>query len=363
MGHRTPLYNEHVRHGAKIVDFAGWDMPLHYGSQIEEHQLVRRAAGMFDVSHMTVSDVGGARASDFLRRMFANDVARLDAGKALYTCMLNEDGGVIDDLIVYRLNAQHYRLITNAATRDKDLAWLARHAEEFGVALDARAEYALIAVQGPHARDKVHAVLKDAAVRAAVAALGTFRAVQAGPLFVSRTGYTGEDGYEILLPAAQAPAFWSALYEAGVKPVGLGARDTLRLEAGMALYGSDMDETVTPLECGLAWTVAWNPPDRAFIGRARLEADRARPARKSIGLVLREGGVLRAHQQVYLGERAVGEITSGSYSPFLQCSVALARVSSDVADQCTVDVRGRRLAVQVVTPPFVRHGKSCITPL
>jgi len=361
MGHRTPLYAEHVRHGAKIVDFAGWDMPLHYGSQIEEHQQVRSDAGMFDVSHMTVTDVSGARSTDFLRHLLPNDVARLDAGKALYTCMLNENGGVIDDLIVYRLNAQHYRLITNAATRDKDLAWLARHAAEFGVTLDPHKDYALIAVQGPHARDKVHAVLKDAATRAAVAALGTFRSVQAGPLFVSRTGYTGEDGYEILLPGAQAPAFWTALHEAGVKPIGLGARDTLRLEAGMALYGSDMDETVTPLECGLAWTVAWNPPERDFIGRARLEADRARPARKSIGLVLREGGVLRSHQQVYVGERAVGEITSGSYSPYLQRSIALARVSSEVADQCEVDVRGRRLAAQVVTPPFVRHGKSCIT--
>jgi aminomethyltransferase len=275
--------------------------------------------------------------------------------------MLNENGGVIDDLIVYRLNAQHYRLITNAATRDKDLAWLTRHAAMLGATLDERKEVALIAVQGPRARDKVHAVLKDAATRAAVAALGTFRSVQAGPLFVSRTGYTGEDGYEILLSAAQAPAFWNALHEAGVQPAGLGARDTLRLEAGMALYGSDMDETVTPLECGLSWTVAWNPPERDFIGRARLEDNRTHPAHKSIGLVLRGGGVLRAHQQVYVGQRAVGEITSGSYSPYLQCSIALARVSSEVADQCEVDVRGRRLAAQVVTPPFVRHGKSCIT--
>jgi aminomethyltransferase len=362
MGNKTPLYNEHVRHGAKIVDFAGWDMPLHYGSQIEEHQAVRADAGMFDVSHMTVSDVTGARAFDFLRRVFANDVGRLDAGKALYTCMLNETGGVIDDLIVYRLGDQHYRIITNAATHDKDLAWLRRHAADFGVTLNEIGDTALIAVQGPRARDKVHAVLKDDATRAAVAALGTFRAAQIGDMFISRTGYTGEDGYEILLPAAQAPAFWNALYEAGVRPIGLGARDTLRLEAGMALYGSDMDEAVTPLECGLTWTVAWNPPERDFIGRGRLEADRARPARKTIGLVLKEGGVLRAHQQVYVGERAVGEITSGSYSPFLQCSVALARVDSDVADQCTVDVRGRRLPARIVTPPFVRHGKSCLAP-
>ncbi|MGE3481343.1 MAG: glycine cleavage system aminomethyltransferase GcvT [Gammaproteobacteria bacterium] len=362
MGHRTPLYSEHVRHGAKIVDFAGWDMPLNYGSQIEEHRQVRSDAGMFDVSHMTVSDVSGAGAIDYLRHMFANDVVRLDAGKALYTCMLNEGGGVIDDLIVYRLNDQHFRLITNAATRDKDLAWLRQHAAAFGAALEERTDGALIAVQGPRARDKVHAVLKDDAARAAVAALGTFRSVQVGQMFISRTGYTGEDGYEILLPAGHAPAFWQALHEAGVKPIGLGARDTLRLEAGMALYGSDMDETVTPLESGLAWTVAWNPPERAFIGRARIEADRARPARKSIGLVLREGGVLRAHQQVYVGDRLVGEITSGSFSPFLQCSIALARVSSEVANDCAVDVRGRRLAAQVVTPPFVRHGKSCIAP-
>jgi len=363
MGHRTPLYNEHVRHGAKIVDFAGWDMPLHYGSQLEEHRQVRTDAGMFDVSHMTVSDVGGARTLDFLRHMFANDVARLDAGKALYTCMLNESGGVIDDLIVYRLNTQHFRLITNAATRDKDLAWLLRHAADFDVTLDAHKDYALIAVQGPQARDKVHAVLKDETARAAVAGLGVFRSTQIGAVFVSRTGYTGEDGYEILLPAAQAPAFWASLHAAGVRPIGLGARDTLRLEAGMALYGSDMDEAVSPLECGLTWTVAWNPPERDFIGRAVLEAQRARPPRKMIGLVLREGGVLRAHQQVYAGDRAVGEITSGSFSPFLQCSVALARVEGNTTGECTVDVRGRRLPVRVVTPPFVRHGKSCIDAL
>lgn len=360
MGHKTPLYNEHVRHGAKIVDFAGWDMPLHYGSQIEEHRQVRADAGMFDVSHMTVSDVTGARALEYLRRMFANDAGRLDAGKALYTCMLNEDGGVIDDLIVYRIDDQRYRLITNAATRDKDLDWLGRHAAGFGIALEPHRDYALVAVQGPNARDKVHSVLKDATARAALAGLGVFRSTQLGQMFVSRTGYTGEDGYEILLPATQAPAFWNALYEAGVKPVGLGARDTLRLEAGMALYGSDMDETVSPLECGLAWTVAWNPPERAFIGRGRLEADRARPARKTIGLVLKEGGVLRAHQPVYAGERVVGEITSGSFSPFLQCSVALARVDGGVTGECAVEVRGRRLPVRVVTPPFVRHGRSCI---
>ncbi len=358
----TPLHDEHVRLGAKLVDFAGWDMPLHYGSQLDEHRRVREDAGMFDVSHMTVTDVQGDGALNFLHHMFSNDAGRLGPGQALYTCMLNPQGGVIDDLIVYRLeDAGRYRLITNAATRDKDLAWLGRHAGDFPVTLTTRADTALIAVQGPRARDKVHGVL-DGELRAAAAALENFHAVAGDALFVARTGYTGEDGYEILLPATQATAFWRALLDAGVAPVGLGARDTLRLEAGMALYGQDMDEETTPLETGLAWTVAWRPGDRDFIGRKALEAMKAADGvdRKSVGLVLRDKGVLRAHQKVFVGEREVGEITSGSFSPVLECAIALARVERDVEGACTVDVRGRRLGAIVVKPPFVRHGKVCV---
>lgn len=357
MGKKTALYEEHLRLGAKIVDFAGWDMPLHYGSQIEEHCQVRRDSGMFDVSHMTVCDVNGPGARDFMRLVLANDVDRTTAGKALYTCMLNEDGGVIDDLITYNLGQGRFRIITNAATRDKDLAWLRRQAEPFDVSLSEVGSSALIAVQGPAAREKVHSAL-DAAARAAARQLAPFEAADVGGLFISRTGYTGEDGYEILVSADRAVEFWTALYNAGVKPAGLGARDTLRLEAGMALYGNDMDEAVSPLDAGLAWTVAWKPEDRKFIGRAALEAGRRDESRpRLIGLVLQERGVLREHQKVYNGDRVAGQITSGSYSPFLKRAIALARVAPDVKDRCWVDVRGRRLEANVVKPPFVRHGK------
>jgi aminomethyltransferase len=362
MPKRTPLYDEHVRLGARMVDFAGWDMPLHYGSQLEEHKVVREAAGAFDVSHMTVSDLSGRDARVLLRRLLANDVDRLVPGRALYSCMLNERGGVIDDLIVYRLARDgDYRLITNAATREKDLAWIARQAAGHDVRLHVIDGAALIAVQGPEAREAVCGLLQGEAARATAWMLAPFHAAAVGDLFISRTGYTGEDGFEVLVAGADAPAFWRALIAAGVRPCGLGARDTLRLEAGMALYGQDMDEDTTALEAGLGWTVAWRPADRDFIGRAPLEAMRGRKHRHSIGLLLREKGILRPHQKVYVGEREVGEITSGSFSPTLQRAIALARVDEDIEGRCTVDVRGRRLEAAVVSPPFVRHGKPCVS--
>ncbi|MFQ5486855.1 MAG: glycine cleavage system aminomethyltransferase GcvT [Gammaproteobacteria bacterium] len=360
MGRQTPLFAEHQRLAAKIVDFAGWDMPLHYGSQLAEHQQVRAAAGMFDVSHMTVLDMEGAGAADFLRHLLANDIDRLSPGKALYSCMLNEAGGVIDDLIVYWLGDGRYRMVVNAATHDKDLAWIGRQARGFDLTITERLDDALIAVQGPKARDKVHSVL-PASQAGAVAALAPFHAVALEELFVARTGYTGEDGYEILLPATAAADFWRALYNSGVQPVGLGARDTLRLEAGMALYGTDMDETVLPLEAGLGWTVAWEPADRDFIGRAVLAARRGDPAlRRQVGLVLEGRGVLRGHQAVYVDGAQVGEITSGTFSPFLKKGIALARVSGPAFEHCEVEMRGRRLPARVVKPPFVRQGKGLV---
>ena len=360
MGRQTPLYTEHRRLGAKIVDFAGWEMPLHYGSQLEEHRQVRADAGMFDVSHMTVLDLAGAGAADFLRRLLANDIDRLSPGKALYSCMLNEEGGVIDDLIVYWLGEGRYRLVVNAATHDKDLAWIGRQASGFDLTIAERLDDALIAVQGPTARERVHGVLSAAQAEAA-AMLAPFHGVELDGLFVARTGYTGEDGYEILLPAAAAADFWRSLYNNGVKPVGLGARDTLRLEAGMALYGTDMDETVLPLEAGLAWTVAWEPAARDFVGRAALAARRDDPAlRRQVGLVLEGRGVLRGHQPVYVDGVRVGEITSGTFSPFLKKGIALARVSGAAFSACEVEMRGRRLPARVVKPPFVRQGKALV---
>jgi len=361
MGNRTPLYEEHLAAGGKLVDFAGWDMPINYGSQISEHHAVRHHAGMFDVSHMTVVDLGGDRVCDFLRRLLANDVARLrDVGKALYSCMLNVTGGVIDDLIVYYLRDDDYRMVVNAATREKDLAWLMEQAVMFGVTVKERPELAMIAVQGPEARDKVLGVLPPEA-SAIASTLKPFVAAFAGDWFIARTGYTGEDGFEIILPGDEAAGFWRKLRSAGIGPAGLGARDTLRLEAGMNLYGADMDETVTPLESGLAWTVAWDPPDRDFIGRAGLEKQhREGVPRKLVGLLLEDKGVLRNHQKVIVGRQGVGEITSGSFSPTLQRSIAFARVPQDTGDHCQVEIRGKLLPARVVKPPFVRNGKARI---
>lgn len=351
------LYNQtHRDLGAKMVDFGGWDMPIHYGSQIEEHHAVRRDAGMFDVSHMTVIDVHGDGARAYLRKLIANSVEKLKvSGKALYSCMLNEQGGVIDDLIVYYLNDTFYRVVVNASTRDKDLAWMQLQAQGYSVSLNERTDLAMVAVQGPNARAKVISLLsEEAATR--VAALGKFVACDADGLFVARTGYTGEDGFEIMVPEQQAIAFWKKLLDVGVAPCGLGARDTLRLEAGMALYGQDMDETISPYEAGLAWTVALDE-GRDFIGRKVLEKQLADgSARQLIGLVLDEKGVLRHGQAIY-AQSGQGEILSGTFSPSLSKAIALARVPAGELGEVEVDIRGKRFPVRVVKYPFVRDGK------
>lgn len=364
MGHRTPLYEAHVKAGAKIVDFGGWDMPLHYGSQIEEHHQVRRDAGMFDVSHMVVSDLKGAGARDFLKRLLANNVDKLKTrGRALYTCMLNSKGGVIDDLIVYYMDDGWFRIVSNAATHDKDLAWIQTAAREFGgITLTERADLAMIAVQGPNAKEKVYQALGEN-LRDATGSLKPFHAATIGELMIATTGYTGEDGFEIILPGKAATFTWQMLREAGVAPCGLGARDTLRLEAGMALYGADMDETTTPLEAGLAWTVALEPKERKFIGRDMLEKQLAAGVpRQFVGLVLEGKGVLRNHQKIKCNGLGEGEITSGSFSPTLGQSIALARVPAGVklGDKVGVDMRGKLMTARVVKYPFVRNGKSCI---
>jgi aminomethyltransferase len=355
MTKKTVLNETHRALGAKMVDFGGWDMPINYGSQIEEHHHVRRDAGMFDVSHMTILDLHGDQCRPFLRTLVANSVDKLKVpGKALYACMLDAEGGVIDDLIIYYLREDFFRLVVNAATRDKDLAWISVQAAPFGVAISERRDLAIVAVQGPNARAKVMSLLgADAA--AAAGKLGKFVACEADGLFVARTGYTGEDGFEIMVPEAQAVDFWNRLVAAGVKPAGLGARDTLRLEAGMALYGQDMDESATPFEAGLAWTVALDE-GRDFNGRARLEAQKASgAARQMIGLVLDEKGVLR-HGQAVFTAAGEGEILSGTFSPTLGKAIALARVPAGVVGNVEVDIRGRRLPVRVVKYPFVRDG-------
>ena len=360
---QTVLNATHRAAGAKMVDFGGWDMPLNYGSQIEEHHAVRRDAGMFDVSHMTVVDLHGARCREFLRHLLANDIGKLKkSGKALYSCMLNERGGVIDDLITYFLTEDFFRMVVNAATRDKDLAWIEKQAAAFDVKVTERSELAMIAVQGPNARSKVLGLL-HADDRERVEKLGRFAAAEArGPdgmsLFVARTGYTGEDGFEIIVPEPHAATLWNALAAAGVHPAGLGARDTLRLEAGMNLYGQDMDEDITPWEAGLAWTVSLDE-GRNFIGRAALEKQKAEGAsRELIGVVLDDKGVLR-HGQRVLTDAGEGEILSGIFSPTLGKAIAFARVPAGAPENLRVDIRGRELPLRAVKYPFVRDGKGC----
>jgi aminomethyltransferase len=356
MTQKTILNATHRALGAKMVDFGGWDMPLNYRSQIEEHHAVRRDAGMFDVSHMTVVDLHGARTREFLRRLLANSVDKLKVpGKALYSCMLNEHGGVIDDLIVYFVGEDFFRTVVNASTREKDLAWIQQQAKAFDVKVTERADLAMLAVQGPNARAKVQSLLSPA-LREKAAKAAKFVAVEGDGLFIARTGYTGEDGYEIIVPEAQAVDLWNKLVAAGVAPAGLGARDTLRLEAGMNLYGQDMDESITPWEAGLAWTVALDE-GRDFIGRSALEKHKnAGVTRSMVGLVMDDKGVLR-HGQRVVTAHGEGEILSGTFSPSLNKAIAFARVPSGTQGNAQVDIRGKLVPVRVVKYPFVRDGK------
>lgn len=361
MTQKTVLNDTHRRFSAKMVDFGGWDMPLHYGSQIEEHHAVRRDCGMFDVSHMCAVDCRGPDARTFLQRLLANNVDKLKTpGKALYSAMLNEAGGVVDDLIVYFVGEGDYRLVINAGTATKDLAWMAARQKDWGLNLtiterrDGNAPLGMIAVQGPNAKAKVWEVLPQ--VKTATEGLGPFFGVQVGEYFVATTGYTGEEGFEIALPAAQAADLWRKLHAAGVAQCGLGARDTLRLEAGMNLYGNDMDETVSPLDAGLAWTVDLKS-ERDFVGKAALLANGQKA--QFLGLVLLDKGVLRGHQKVFAAQ-GEGEITSGTFSPTLQQSIALARLPMGVAinDTVEVEIRDKRLKAKVVKPVFARNGKA-----
>jgi aminomethyltransferase len=363
----TPLHATHLALNARMVDFGGWDMPVNYGSQIDEHHAVRTDAGMFDVSHMRVVDFTGDKAREFFKYAIANNVDKLTVpGKALYSCLLNPEGGVIDDLIVYYFADDNYRVVVNAGTAEKDIAWFGHLNAEggFGLTITPRRDFAIVAVQGPNAREKVWQVLPE--TRDATTELKPFNAVQFpassfGDVMLARTGYTGEDGFEIVVPATQVAAFWNALIAQGVKPAGLGARDTLRLEAGMNLYGQDMDDTVSPLDAGLAWTVDLTNPDRAFVGRAALEANGSKA--RFVGLILqkengRAGGVLRAHQKVVTAD-GEGEITSGTFSPSMQESIAFARVPASVkpGDKVHVVIRDKQLPASVVKLPFVRNGK------
>ena len=365
----TPLFKNHQSMGAKLVDFGGWNMPIHYGSQLDEHHQVRKDAGMFDVCHMTIVDLRGCEVMDYLAKLLANDVAKIAGkpGKALYSCMLNEQAGVIDDLIIYAMEDAWVRVIVNSSTREKDIAWMRHQIGSFAVDLTEREDLAMIAVQGPNARALAAKALGDDI--AGAGELKPFNAllINAGSdkeFFVARTGYTGEDGYEIVCDNRLAPAVWDKLAEAGIKPCGLGARDTLRLEAGMNLYGNDMDEHQSPLESGLSWTVDFTNEKRLFIGRKVLENQKAQGLKyKFVGLILKGKGILRAHQKVLVndnGNQLEGELTSGSFSPTMQQAIGFARVPVETGDTCQVEIRKKQLDASVVKLPFVRNGKVLV---
>jgi aminomethyltransferase len=360
MPDKTPLYERHVEAGARTVDFGGWDMPLHYGSQIDEHHAVRNAAGIFDVSHMTVVDIAGQGAKDYLQRLLANDVAKLEStGKGLYSCMLNESGGVVDDLIVYWRGNDAYRVVVNAATRVQDLDWMTAVAVDFAVTVDERAELMMLAIQGPKATVLAAPLLPDALRRPALDQ-APFMSDGDGDWFVARTGYTGEDGWEIILDADAGCRLWDAALAAGIRPCGLGARDTLRLEAGLALFGQDMDQQASPLVSALGWTVAWEPVERSFFGRAALEQQRDQGGyEKLIGLVLEDRGIMR-HGQRVMTEAGDGTVTSGGFSPTMQRSIALARVPADAVGVCQVQIRNDKREARIVKPPFVRQGRVLV---
>ena len=373
---RTPLYQSHVDSNGKLVDFSGWELPIHYGSQIEEHEAVRTDAGMFDVSHMVVADIKGADAKAWLQKLLANDVEKLkNVGKALYSGMLNEQGGVIDDLIVYLMNAEatEYRIVSNAATRDKDMTQFHKVAEGFDITITERPELAMIAVQGPNAVEKLAQAKPSWADT--LAGLKPFVGadltdIEGTDWFVARTGYTGEDGVEVIMHGDDAPAFFELLKANGIKPAGLGARDTLRMEAGMNLYGHDMDETISPYECNMGWTLALKD-ERDFVGRTAMVSKRKQSkedntAMKQVGLLLTTRGVLREGMTVTINQgtdnEQTGIITSGTFSPSLKNSIAIARVPASVSDEDNVQVdlrgKGKFVDVRVLKLPFVRNGKQ-----
>ncbi len=359
MGKRTALYDLHLQSKAKIIDFGGWDMPLHYGSQVNEHHQIRQHTGIFDVSHMTIIDLRGEQVSPFLRYLLANDIAKLkQSGKALYSCMLNHQGGIIDDLIVYYISPQWFRLVVNASTREKDLAWIQQQASPYTLTVTERPELAMLAIQGSQVRQHITSLFPNNTDT--IIALGKFFAHIEGDYFIARTGYTGEEGFEVICSAEQAKSLWHTALQSDIKPCGLGARDTLRLEAGMNLYGSDMDENTLPWESALGWTVALQDQNRDFIGKTALLAAKEKGiSQRLVGLVLLDKGVLRNHQKVFTSS-GEGEITSGSFSPTLAYSIAFARIPAGNEQHCEVEIRNRRLRAKIISPPFVRNGAACI---
>lgn len=356
----TPLYEQHLKLGAKIIDFAGWLMPLHYGSQVKEHESVRKDAAVFDVSHMAAIDITGKDVLVFLRKVLANDVGKLLPTKALYSCMLNHNAGILDDLIVYCLSDSHYRLVVNAATDEKDLAWLHQQAASYAIKLQPRRDLAILAIQGPCAWEKIRKVLNPAQ-NEATTILKPFSAIEIQDWLIARTGYTGEDGAEIMLPQNQVQGFWENLITHDISPAGLGARDSLRLEAGFNLYGMDMDDSVTPLESNVGWTVDWTDKAREFIGKEALQQQLNNGVKRQlVGVVIQAKAVCRAGMDVYLednkNQELHGTLTSGGFSPTLGCSLGLARIPMGNFSSLSIEIRGKRIPAKMIKPPFVKKG-------
>jgi aminomethyltransferase len=354
---RTPLYAKHVELGGKLVDFAGWEMPVQYEGVREEHSAVRTHAGMFDVSHMGEVEVEGPGALAFLQRVLSNDVAAVAVGAAQYSCLCGEDGGVLDDLFAYRLGGDRYLLVTNSANHAVDLAWLGRWSHEFDVTVrDVADRYAMLAVQGPHARAIAAATLGvglPLRMHVAAARIGGRPALACG------TGYTGEDGVELLIDPEVAPAIWAELLDAGVVPCGLGARDTLRLEACFHLHGNDLTPERNPIEAGLGWCCA---ESTGFVGAEAVARARAEGSAEKLAPFKIEGaGIPRQGNPVVSGEEEVGVVTSGSFSPSLEIGIGMAYLRADLAEpgsEVEIDVRGKRRAARIASKPLYASPAS-----
>ncbi|MFQ5944878.1 MAG: glycine cleavage system aminomethyltransferase GcvT [Anaerolineae bacterium] len=358
---RSPLHATHRSLGAQFFEFAGWEMPLQFTSILEEHRAVRERAGLFDVSHLGQVEMWGPGAGRLLQTLLTNDVSRLEVGQAQYTLLCNEEGGVIDDLILYRRARQRYLLVVNAANAQRDLAWIRSYLPPEDVTLEhAIGRAGLLALQGPRAARILEAVSDPDPDD--VPAFGSWEARVGGvAAFVGRTGYTGEDGFELSVQGRDATPAWQTLMEAGaaegILPAGLGARDTLRLEAALALHGNELDEETTPLEAGLSWTVAWDKGE--FVGRDRLLVQRSDGVDKRlVGLRMLDPGIPRHGYRVLEGDRPVGSVTSGSFSPTLRGPIALAYVPprlAEVGSEVMVDIRGRPRRAEVVRKPFYKR--------
>ena len=353
---KTALNNAHIELGAKMVNFSHWEMPISYTSLIEEHHAVRNTAGIFDVSHMSVFDFKGGDQVAFFEKIFANDIKKIcNDDKAIYGALLNEEGGILDDLIIYHAN-EKFRLVSNCSTREQNRQWYEKHAVEFGVEVVERSDMGILAIQGPDALSKI---LSIDGINPQVNNLQSFGCMFDGDKLYARTGYTGEDGLEIIVPSEDINQFWDQALKLGCTPIGLGARDTLRLEAGLNLYGNDMTIENHPYESNLGWTIDMTDENRQFIGKQALLSIDQSKSQKIVGIILRDKGVLRSGYEVIHNE-GKGVVLSGSYSPTLQSSIGLARVDQGYKKDGKVMIRNKMLNIDFVSPRFIERGKISI---